>query len=56
MDDVILQEGETCDKMYASVEKIKELNDNGMFVPYSYLQQLFDMTNEIRVETYTNMR
>lgn len=43
LNDVILQEGETCDKMYASADKIKELNNSGMFVPYSYLQQLLDM-------------
>lgn len=43
--DVILQEGETCDKMYASVAKVKELCDNGVFVPYSYLPQLLDMIN-----------
>ncbi len=45
LDDVILQEGETCDKMYASVEKVKELCDDGVFVPYSYLPQLLDMVN-----------
>lgn len=27
-DDVVLQEGETCDKMYASVDTIKELNNS----------------------------
>lgn len=45
LDDVILQEGETSDKMYASVEKVKELCDNGVFVPYSYLPQLLDIVN-----------
>ena len=44
LDDVVLQKGETCDKMYANAEKIRELNNSGMFVPYSYLQQLLDMT------------
>lgn len=44
LNDVVLQEGETCDKMCASVEKIKELYDRGMFVPcYSYLMQFLDM-------------
>lgn len=43
LDDVVLQEGETCDRMYAKADKIKELINNGMFVPYSYLQQLLDM-------------
>ena len=45
LDDVILQEGETCDKMYASVERIKELCENGVFIPYSYLSQFLDMLN-----------
>ncbi len=45
LDDVIFQEGETCDKMYASTEKIKELHDTGASVPYSYLQQFLDMVN-----------
>ena len=43
LDDVILQEGETCDKMYASTEKIKELHDTGAFVPYSYIDRILDI-------------
>ena len=46
IDDVILQEGETCDKMYASAEKIRSLYDEGMLVPYSYLAQLLDISKE----------
>lgn len=46
LDDVVLQEGETCDKMYASADKIQELNEKGFFVPYSYLQKLLNMTNK----------
>ena len=46
LEEVVLQEGETCDKMYASAEKIKELSDRGMFVPYSYLQEILDLINK----------
>lgn len=42
LQDVVLQEGETCDKMYASVDKIRKMDANGEFVPYSYLHELFD--------------
>lgn len=47
LDDVVLQEGETCGKMYANADKIKELGNNGLFVPYTYLQQLLDMQKVI---------
>lgn len=43
LDDVILLEGETCDKMYASLAKIKELYDKGEFVPYSYIDKIFEL-------------
>lgn len=43
LDDVILQDGETCDKMYASKEKIRELLANGQFVPCSYIDRLFEI-------------
>ena len=43
LDNVILQEGETCDKMYASADKIKEMEREGLFVPCSYMQKVFDM-------------
>lgn len=41
LSDVVLQEGETCDADYASPEKIRELNENGSFVPFKYLEELF---------------
>lgn len=44
LDDVIFQEGETCDKMYASPDTIKKLDSKGVFVPYPYLQKLFDLS------------
>ena len=44
LNDVILQEGETCDKMYASKETIRDLLANGQFVPCSYLERIFAIT------------
>ncbi len=41
LSDVILQESETCDADYASPKKIRELNKNGAFVPFRYLDELF---------------
>lgn len=41
--DVVLQPGETCDKMYADPATIRKLNAAGELVPYRYLQQLLDM-------------
>lgn len=43
LDDVMLQDGETCDKMYASKEKIRELLASGQFVPCSYVDRLFEI-------------
>lgn len=43
--DVVLQEGETCDKMYASKHQIRELLENGQFVPCSYIDTLFEISN-----------
>lgn len=37
---VVLQDGETCDKMAAKRETILSLNEKGQFVPYSYLLDL----------------
>lgn len=39
--DVVLQSGETVDKMYADQDLIRRLWDAGEFVPYDYLPQLF---------------
>ena len=43
LEDVILLEGETCDKMRADIPKILALQAQGQLVPFPYLQQLFDM-------------
>ena len=44
--DVVLQEGETCDKMYAGVDEVKKLSEKGIFVPYSYLPEFLNMVTE----------
>lgn len=41
--DVILLEGETCDKMYASASDIRRLRQEGKLVPFSYLDDLLDL-------------
>ena len=41
--DVVLQPGETCDKMYADPDTIRRLSAAGKLVPYRYLQRLLDM-------------
>ena len=43
--DVVLLEGETCDKMYATMDQILEMYENGNFVPYSYMQELVNVIN-----------
>lgn len=40
--DVILQPGETTDKMYASKETILKMRQSGEFIPNDYLQAFFD--------------
>lgn len=42
LEDVVLQEGETCDRMYADAAGIRRLCDEGSFVPYDYLTQLLE--------------
>lgn len=39
---VILQPGETVDKMYAAKENIQKMYEEGQFVPYGYLEELFE--------------
>ncbi len=41
--DVVLQEGETCDAMWASSEKIKTLIADGKFVPLDNMQYVYDI-------------
>lgn len=46
LEDVVLQEGETCDRMYAGPEQIRQLQQAGQFVPYGYFEQLMEMIAE----------
>ena len=39
-DAVTLQEGETCDKMSAKKETVRELMNAGLMVPYRYLEDV----------------
>ena len=41
--DVVLQPGETVDKMYADKAAILDMVEKGAFVPYGYLQELFEV-------------
>ena len=41
--DVLLQEGETCDAKEAKAEEILKMQQDGIFVPYEYLVELFQM-------------
>lgn len=46
LEDVILLEGETCDKRYASVSEILELKKQGLLVPYTYLPQILELVSK----------
>lgn len=50
LDDVILQEGETCDKMRADETTIRELHKTGQFVPCRYLDDIFEAARKFREE------
>ncbi len=39
--EVVLLEGETCDARYATAEEIMRMQQEGVFVPYEYLTELF---------------
>lgn len=45
--DVILQPGETCDAMYATEERIRQMYREGTLVPFSYLETLFQKVREM---------
>ena len=42
LNDVVLQEGETCDKMLADEQTIRAMHEEGTFVPCRHLDELFD--------------
>lgn len=47
LNDVILQPGETTDKMYAGKEQILRMRAQGEFVPLSYLEGLFELADRL---------
>lgn len=54
LDEVVLQEGETCDKMCADEETIRRMHEEGTFIPCRYLDELFAAAHELAAEE--NMR
>lgn len=49
LSEVILLEGETCDAMYATAEKIRQLKSEGVLVPFSYLEELLAIAENAEV-------
>lgn len=45
LNDVILLPGETTDKQYADADRIRQLLYRGEFVPYSYIEELLELTS-----------
>ena len=45
--DVVLQERETCDKMYANADKIEQLRREGLFIPCRYIDPLLQVAREV---------
>ena len=43
LENVVLQEGETCDVMYATPARIREMAARGDFVPYPHLETLLQV-------------
>jgi hypothetical protein len=43
LSDIFLQTDETCDVMWADKEKIGQLIEAGLFINYSYLEELFEI-------------
>lgn len=46
LNDVVLQEGETCDKMLADEETIRAMHKDGRFVPCRHLDEVFAAAKE----------
>lgn len=44
---VVLQPNETCDVTWASKEKIEQLIEDGQFINYSYIKELFRAASEL---------
>lgn len=50
LDKIVLQEGETCDKMRADEETIRRLWATGEFVPCRHLDEIFEAARKLREE------
>jgi len=48
LEDVLLQEGETCDSMLASEEMIRSMINEGSFAPIRYLTEQLDLVSKIK--------
>lgn len=48
LDEVVLQEGETCDKMRADEDTIRALRSEGKFVPCRHLDEIFAAARALR--------
>lgn len=46
LEDVVLLEGETCDKMYASISQIRRIYQAHQMVPYPYFEHLMDLCGQ----------
>lgn len=44
--DVVLLDGETCDVMYASADELLKLRQDGLLVPFSYLDKLLALISD----------
>lgn len=43
LEDVVLQPGETCDKMYAVKEEILKMHREGRFVPFQFIEEVLNV-------------
>ena len=50
LDAVVLQEGETCDKMCGDESVIRKLRETGKFIPCRHLDEIFDAARELRAK------
>ena len=50
LSDVKLLEGETCDAMYASAEQIRQMQQDGVLVPFTYLDELLEIAKYTEVD------
>jgi len=48
IEDVVLQENETTDAKYASLSDIHKMIDDGEFIPFHYIDELFEKAKELR--------